>query len=186
MHSLLAEEAWGQLSISHVILGVVGATLTVFIAMAIKLFPLVKMAWEVQDNIQRIRRAVHRLNKNGKSQEHRIRQLESWVRKITDTSRVQAQFMVRRAESEAHEIDWLDHEGRIPDKIRSLYIPYEGRLKQFCRDHNCMEFTDDELYWMIENEFGEEFKKTLCIPNKLKYGACLTVASKIARENIAS
>lgn len=62
----------------------------------------------------------------------------------------------------------------------SLFNPaLTEKLKRFYFEHGTL--SDDDLFEEIHQRFGEELYNSVCVPNKLYYGACIIGAIKLVR-----
>lgn len=70
----------------------------------------------------------------------------------------------------------------ISDEVRARLDPIKGRLIEWYKAYPGRS-SDASVLLGIEQEFGDDLLKEVCIPCGLSYGACLIIALMVAKEN---
>jgi hypothetical protein len=92
-------------------------------------------------------------------------------------------FQMRRGFSEvvATGVGTLESPLRFNDDIERALDPIRDRLLEYARGHFTEQTSDSEALLMLEDEFGDELLRFVCVPKGLSHGACLLLALTVAR-----
>lgn len=112
--------------------------------------------------------------------------LEEISRKLTELEvKVETMwlFHLRRGMAEAVDkgVGTLNSPLVLNEKARQMFGPFGGELEVFYSGLD-RTLSDSELALEIERKFGDRILKEVCLPNDMKYGACLLIAVSLAKQ----
>lgn len=92
------------------------------------------------------------------------------------------EFQLRRALSEVVEkrMGTINSPLKLEEDVTKSLAPLKPELEKFWKTEG-QKLSDAEALLKIENKFGDQLLRLICIPQGLTHGACLIVALAVAK-----
>jgi hypothetical protein len=92
-------------------------------------------------------------------------------------------YLIRGAHSEAvaKGLGNINSPFILNEATRVFFRNYIGDLRKFYEE-NCSSLSDNEIFVILDKEFGDHLMKDIGIPNNLTHGSVITAAVEIAKE----